>query len=657
MFAFIKEKYLRLLDGLDYLSFQVRRYSYNFGPVVAKPPLLISSDLRLRWAFAIEATLAFILFATLATYSRMAQYDFMTQNIADYFLPNLTIVSTTNDSGYYFSSATTWLNFDFSHRSFAEHLKPGDLLGFSLGMVAKFGNLNLSDAAIHLVIGCVTLTSFAAYLFLSALNQSSLGFFVGAGMIFFFPVYSRTSLGMVDTDLLNLFFVLVIPSAFAMAASSKSLRASLIWIAISSAFIYLFYLWYNRPGFFPAYFSIFILLMLASRKPTSHLMLGSLMLLVFALPYQASSVYSSLKYFLDVYVFAMPIDAVNERVSDGTISGFSSLVYSTIGEKQSLSVQLIENDFGHWIFFCIALLGMGVWFAQGWTRMIAAAIPILFLLLYLNGGQRFSFYAAPLFLIGLATLLSSVLVKPLLKVKSVANFSNSNSLIQNGKLVEPSGKGNGGPLIAYQQLSLLSILLLLAWPTGIFPPAGITPPPVIRGEEVHLIKTIVERYSHRPIVIVSWWDYGHELEFQTQRPTLTSGTNPAAIQNLYIARALVETDSRASSDELRFATYFSGTDLSESFPGKPALEKAVGIDRDIFLFLPSDLKGKIGTVASIARRFGGRGAETVGNRPEKTAFHILFNESPESWGPFKRLYKQEGGAAIYVLPGLIVGKQ
>ena len=164
-----------------------------------------------------------------------------------------------------------------------------------------------------------------------------------------------------------------------------------------------------------------------------------------------------------------------------------------------------------------------------------------------------------------------------------------------------------------------------------------------------MIQKSLKNITNEKAIIASWWDYGYELRYQTGIAVVTDGGNPANIKNVYLARALISTNSAFTADEIRFASYFDTQTLSDYFPRRPTLDRAVGVEKDIYLFLPSDLQDKMITVFNIAATTFNQSALTNYNSDE-SAFSILYHKRPQVWGPFVLVAAEKDGAVLYRLP-------
>lgn len=632
--------YTDVLDLFDRLSGSVRGKLGDFSSIVDRAGIQAHTKRSLRSREIVELIFTFILITAAVIISRGAQYAAMLDSMEEYFLPGLINVSTTHDAGYYFSQAQQWV-IRLQVAWAIVGIAPGELPGFLLAMLTVGFGIDLAASARVMVYASVTLTAYASYLYMRSLDQSILGLFVATTLISFFPFYSRTSIGMMDTDLLNLFFILSITSALISSSKAASLRGSLLWVTLAAILSVAFYFWYPRPGFLLGFLSIQLALMLSERfdfkKIVSLIVLYLTITSYFYLPGAIDSIYG----FYNIYVS----NAVTEIVS---ANPHADIIYQGIGEKLDVNINIIKNDFGHAEIFFVSIFGILLWILQDWRRVISSSIMLAFLYLYLVGGVRFAFYASPLFIIGIACCFLAVS-----NVIALSFGRLRERVLESNRIRNPVG-GRSAPLFLdspLRQSAILLALFLTAWPIGFLPPSGAAPPPVIKAEDLRQLKALNEYYRERKVIIASWWDYGHELRYQTGRETLTNGASPASIRSLYIARALVAKDPRAAADELRFASYFETNVLEGSYPERPSTKAAKEIDRDIWLVLPGDMPQKMWVVSKVASSGSPKNQSDL-STPSVRAFDVLFTVAPSEWGQFVRLYKSPNGMTIYALPGL-----
>src|SRR6185503_2638760 len=197
--------------------------------------------------------------------------------------------------------------------------------------------------------------------------------------------YQRTGAGWIDTDCLNLFFPWTV-SCLILAMRGELRRQTLLLLsAAAGAVLYIFYLWYGKPGLTLAYLCALIIHLGLAGVSWRRIVLCALTLIVFANLIQLGSALGSLQDFTHHYL----------RPSAGTITDTVSAVrfpqvWPTISEARSLPwpealKQIVQRA-------DVAVIGLGAFalFAAWRWRAMAALSPILLLgALALLSSRRF----------------------------------------------------------------------------------------------------------------------------------------------------------------------------------------------------------------------------------------------------------------------------
>lgn len=651
MFLFLIQRYQSSLNYLNHLSSLVRSRTYAFGPLFYAPQMSTqksSSHLKFDLKRLSEVLVVSCLLIVLSVLSRGAQFDYMAENLGDYFLPNLKNVSTTHDAGFYLFQAQE-IRSKLLNEGQIEAIDPGALLGFFLAQISILFEVSLEEAGRYFVYGSVALTAFSAYVILRVLGEGILSVLVASSLIFFFPVYGRTSLGMVDTDQLNLFFILAISAGLIASARARSFWLVLLWAALSGALCQAFLLWYPRPGFLLGFLSAYVLTILSFGTSLRALLLASTTFLSFAGFGNVTAAWGSLASFLGSYFLPLSSGG-NDLLSLGAEA--KGAIWPTIAELTPLTTGLLENDYGAaWVFY-VAIIGVLIWFAQDWRRGASLSILLAFGVLYILSGQRFSFYFSLLPLLGLFVASSNLVYFGSRLVVSALKESSPRNPTESQPDVLSRGQGT-----SRSRAITLGVLIFMAawWPFSVLPPLGVTPPPVIWADEIKFIRDTLQRTENKPFFVASWWDYGHELRFQTGGDPLTDGSDPANLKNIYIARALVSPDPYYAADEIRFAAYFEQSTLLHYFPKRPDVSLSENAERHIYVILPSDLQQKMLTVYNVAVK-SMPNEYLVNYSAQASTFYTLYHRSPATFGPFRLVGSQPDGAKIYLLPGVKLPK-
>ena len=568
--------------------------------------------------------------------SRVAQYDLMKQTPLAYFYVN-GLASTSPDSGFFLEEAKRWeqpiTNKELELSVFA----PGRLPGFLIWKVSDVFAISREVAARYLLYFGVVATQILSIIFFTLHKQPVIGLF-SATAVLAWPIYMRTAVGMVDTDLGNLFFVLLISIAIGLLKGNLSNKKMWAIPAVAGLLNYIFYLWYGRPGFTIVFAVCFFVACVLYRYRWHGILGIPLVFILFSGWSQALNSYQSLLTLLYNYVSrAIPNPTVtNSEITNDILANLTSDVFKTISEVTPISYGWIVSDFGSFATFVLALTGIALWLFQDYRR-IACALPMLgFLGMYLTSGLRFSFYAAPLLFGGIAA--SALLATQwLLSLRIIQSKKWANGLSTRPWILSP-------------------VLVIVAWSANVYAPWGTHFQPFIPTRELFAIGKSIEVNPNKKVILASLWDYGSELNYQFDRPVIASGANPAALQTLYFGRAMISYDPFYSADEIRFAAYADGAALNKAFPNRPPLNEARNLDHDVLLILPSDLQHKLPSVFQVAAK-GFREDHLKQYDPKQSVFYTLYGSRPAKFGPFEKVIEQEDGMVVYRLPAPALTKK
>jgi hypothetical protein len=567
-------------------------------------------------------------------HSRHSQEESYKKN-ADAYLIGGEYVTTTNDAGYYLTIARTYKDLGILREPdlFPSSLKKdstvdlpltGLLLPITLAKLSNTLEISLEKAGVLLVYISVIFTSILAFGFFSVLRQPSLGLIAAVAGSVSWPIYSRTSIGMVDTDLFNFAFLLSLVFLIACAARAKENKVVLICALLAGFLNFIFYLWYARSGFTVPLLLVTTLYLWANQKPLGIVLISGLLFLLGSGPEQVFGALESLQSFLNNYFFSRS-DAVSQTTAK---LAHVPIIWNSIIEAIPATESKITGYFGSRWIYVAGVFGLVIWLAQDWRRIPLTLPFIAFCVLFHTSGLRFSMFFAPFIWVGCAVLALAVVHRV------ITRWPYLNDSLAVRVLV---------PIF-------FTLALIL---NGAAPPKGDIPPPRLYTDEIQELQAALKVRPNPKTVVVSWWDYGSELSYYTGLPTVVNGTSQVGIKSLYLARALIGMDPQYAADELRFATYFTENDLRQSFPNRPSTGLGVGLDYDIYLFIPTNME----KVMPIVHNVAATSLQMSGHDPKRSAFFNLYNQLPNRWGPFELVSDGSSGAAIYRLPAPMSGSR
>jgi dolichyl-diphosphooligosaccharide--protein glycosyltransferase len=328
----------------------------------------------------------------------------------------------------------------------------------------------------------------------------------------------RTSLNRLDTDSLNLFFMLSIPLSFFLFLEAKEKRVQYLWLVITALQILLFYWWYLHPGLIFALSVTFILAFLwkeYSQKGISFYrdreFLKNLLLILLALNpfFIGYGIYTLAKRVL-FYVFG-----INQTVE----SGFPNVAIS-VSELTKFSFhKLAFVTAGNEIAFTVGLVGLVLLIFKYPRVMLLLAAPLAVGLIALTGKNRFAMYLAPFIGLGLGFFLDVF-------------YKKLKETLQGEKLKESLYWGLVG-------LSLLGIYLLNRASFEYIPR------PIMTAD---VAEAFIELGRQTPpnAWIWSWWDYGYAIQYYARRATFHDGGSQFYPKTYFVALGLTDKDLKSS---------------------------------------------------------------------------------------------------------------
>jgi hypothetical protein len=426
------------------------------------------------------------------------------------------------------------------------------------------------------------------------------------------------SIGMLDTDLLNLPFLFGILILFYCSVKTERHPYALLFAFVAGCLNFVFYLWFGKAGFTPLLLVSLFFLCIAYRKSLSLSLLVGLLFLLGSGPEQVFRILDSLQGFFSAYLWRYQPAGSTHEIS----TNHATVIWETISEVTPATLGIIDIWFGSRYLYFIGLFGWLLWLLQDWRRLFLCFPFVVFATLFHTSGLRFSFYSAPFIWVGIAV-----------------------AFIALGRLLYSKFNPATQSVFSKSVMSILFVGTLVFVGAGATP-GGVKPKPIIHADEVSELQDLLKQRTNPNAVIVSWWDAGYSLSYYTGLPTAFNEGSQLGLKTLYVARALVCSDPIYAANEIRSTTYFSEANLVKYYPKRPPVELAQGTDHDIFVFLPTNLESKMEGIKKIAAT----GQSKDSQDPKQSAFFNLYHRLPERWGDFERIGVADSGAALYRLP-------
>lgn len=263
--------------------------------------------------------------------------------------------------------------------SFAKSWTGGDYYRSGLVLVSILGGLFV----------------FPLFFFFDRLGYGAAAILGGLIGMFSRAYYSRSAMGHVDTDLLNLFFPLAIACFILMISTERSLRANLLLASAAGLSMYLFNWWYEQPGIMLAYLPFIAVYLVGCRLGWQRSLLLLLVFVVCSGPQYVVHSVTSVLIFAQAYFFPAPMGQI-----------VWPDVLMLIAEAQKPGV-LATLKFVHGLvpLVIVGFLGLLYLYVRHFRQMLLVAPMILLGLWSLTGPLRFAMYLAPLVGVGLGVVM------------------------------------------------------------------------------------------------------------------------------------------------------------------------------------------------------------------------------------------------------------
>jgi len=223
--------------------------------------------------------------------------------------------------------------------------------------------------------------------------------------------YMRSSIGRIDTDMLNLFFPVLAGVFILLAGKVKSERLILLYALGSGLSMFLLDWWYDKPGFTLVYFSVLVFSLFVQKIRFQTILLSGLLFVLCSFPANFMNGSASVQSFLKGYfIIEAAQETAQETAQEGVyVSSNNPAIFpntrTTISEVNHVPMlevfrRVLSNTTVVWIGF-LGILGM---FIFKW-RVLLPLLPMLALGLFsFQSSNRFIMYLAPFIGIGLGWL-------------------------------------------------------------------------------------------------------------------------------------------------------------------------------------------------------------------------------------------------------------
>ena len=502
------------------------------------------------------------------------------------------------------------------------------LLSFLIAHLTPFFNNNyyLTGTLLIPVLASLFILPLGIYFFsigvpLSGLLGGLIGTFAGG-------YYMRSSIGRIDTDMLNLFFPVLAGLLILLAGKAKTERNVLLYSVGAGLSLFLFQWWYAKAAFTLAYFMVLVFSLYIQQKSFRTVLLSALLFILCAHPGTFLSGAGSIEGFLNNYL-VIEETASGTVIDNGTTPVTFPNVFKTISEAGTVHMdevfrRILSNITLDWVGF-LAFFGLAVF---RW-RVLLPLTPILALgLLSFQSSNRFIMFLAPFIGIGLGWLFhlgiegGFYIFTQKRKVSQKAHHAAEKTKKSDAKFVTQRSKKvkelkTQLPETEFGDTVLTKVdwwnwvrqgTLYLGMAGFFWLISGQTAISFVPGPSIHtgLYATFLEVKKRVPenSALLTWWDYGYAIIDATGLATFHDGSTQFSPKTYFIARGLIS----ANQDELYDITQYLATKgnrgIAENNTSPETLLEAVRNPQHkpwdpIYLFFTADMTGKYGAISKL----------------------------------------------------------
>jgi undecaprenyl-diphosphooligosaccharide--protein glycosyltransferase len=484
------------------------------------------------------------------------------------------------------------------------------LLSFLIAQLTPFLNNNyyLAGTLLIPVLASLFILPLGIYFFwigvpLSGLLGGLIGTFAGG-------YYMRSSIGRIDTDMLNLFFPVLAGLLILLAGKAKTERGILLYALLAGLSLFLFQWWYGKAGFTLAYFMVLVFSLFVQQIQFRTILVGTFLFVLCAQPVTFMSGTGAVKHFMKGY-FTIE-KALEVEIDNGITQASFPNTMTTISEVDHVPMnevlrRMLSNTTLDWIGF-LGYFGLAIF---KW-RVLLPLLPMLALgVLSFQSSNRFIMYLAPFIRIGLGWLLQLgiewiFMLWARMKRENIDKKGVAIKGAKNGANINHHRDTEGTKNKWWDWSSQVTLYLGM----GVFfwLISGQTAISFVPGPSIHtgLYATFLEVKKRVPenAALLTWWDYGYAITDATGLATFHDGGGQQSPKTFFIARGLISSDQDELYDITQYLATESNRGIAENNTSAEALMTAVRNPTikpwdPIYLFFTADMTGKYGAISKL----------------------------------------------------------
>lgn len=474
-----------------------------------------------------------LIILSLSIYVRYNQYNRWKQHETLYFVQNYPAM-TTLDAYYWLRYAKEYKNGTYNKydndtlRAYPDTASKPQTVPMISFLIAKFSsisNMDIYRSGLFLVpiLASLFIIPAALYFFYCSMPMAGIiGGFVGT---FSWMYYLRTSMGRIDTDLLQLFFLFLSSLFLLFIIETKENKRIYIYSGLTGLTLALFGWWYAHTGIILIYMTLLIFILIVNRIKTKIVLSAVLIFIIFANPLYVYSGFYNLFGFLHNYFI----------IENSTSSGFPNIL-NTITEAEHMPFsKIITYILSSKTVDIIGLIGFLISIKFLKMRTVPL-LPVLGLgIMAFSGANRSIMFLAPFVGFGIGFFIDWLM----------------------SYLKERSSK-NRLPLPALSITAAVLIIFGLSTVSAI----NFVPKPSIASDIVTSFIDIKHKINQANIV--SWWDYGYAIEDIDSFATYHDGGTQGSAKTYFIAKGFLSDNQTEFHNIISYIDRFGIQSINEA---------------------------------------------------------------------------------------------
>ncbi|MBC7195721.1 MAG: hypothetical protein H5U39_00495 [Deferribacterales bacterium] len=529
-----------------------------------------------------KITFLIILFSIFAVYflsgyKRYEVYKKWEENRSLYFVDNITAM-TTLDAYYWLKMAKDYdngkLGKDYinplkEYPDMTCYNKSPNMLVWMISFTHRITGLDYYKSGLLLIpflAGLFCIPLFFYFFRLDYGESAVLGGLLGS---FSYAYYVRSTMGRVDTDLLNIFFPILISLFILFLSKENNKIKNYIHSALAGISMTGFVWWYQKPGFIFVYLVFLTLYLFFQKFKLKDLLILSALFLLFSNPLYVVNSITQLIGFFNSYFFPQPT---------GQISWPD--IMQTITESQKRGViQTLKMIHEIWGFVIVGFAGLAYLYLKNFVKMLPITPVIILGMLSLVGSNRFAMFLVPFVGVGIGVIIMEIIkhVEKLLQFKQIVT-----SIVS------------------------ISLMFILFFATANYTAYSYVIRPSIAPD---ITKSFIELKQQLPknSAVFTWWDYGYALMDIPEFATYHDGGAHGGLRTTLVARGFTETNQKNLYKMLAYLDnygfdYLNEAIVKDNISAEDMLKEIYSYNdgfkgENVYILYTRDMIGKFGAIS------------------------------------------------------------